>query len=186
MILSNTILNKKISLVLVFIFISAAAVYAIGSNLKVSITIPEEYQVIHPGGKVILLTNVANQAFKVRQDIHLDFFIKDSQENVIKKWKKAIAIETKLSLIEEFILPEKAEEGIYEVELKVSTLDGKESSIASHSFEVEKVSFKDKNLVQNILIGSVSFLFVGLIYEHRRISKLKISGKHVKKMVRYK
>lgn len=98
---------------------------------------------------------------------------------------KTVAVETKASFAEEIDLPLSLQEGIYSFNVNVTTLDGSKWSEISHLFKITKLSSTFKvDLVEYIMAIALVGAIIGLIYEHRRVSKLKFSNEDFRKFIR--
>ena len=65
----------------------------------------------------------------------------------------------------------------------MSTLDGSKWCEASRSFRVMVVTEGEQRFVEYIMAGGLIFTSCALVLEHRRISKLKVSGRDLKRFI---
>jgi hypothetical protein len=65
----------------------------------------------------------------------------------------------------------------------VTSLDGTKYAEASRSLTVVEVSANQQLLIEYIMGGALIITVVGLFYEHRRISKLKVTEDDLKKFI---
>lgn len=182
--MNNTTKTLLSGILLSFFFL--LLVTAMDSSFAVEIMLPEDYANVYPGDNVIFLIKVINKGATAREDIALEFNIKDWHGNTVSQWSKTAAIETQLSMYEEFEVPSDQTAGVYYINVKVFPVVDQQArqAIASRSFQIAEIHKEKKSLIQIITLGSVLALMVGLLYEHLRISKLKISEQNIKKMVR--
>lgn len=96
---------------------------------------------------------------------------------------RTVAVETKSSFAEEFTLPTSIEEGTYILRATVSTLNYSTSSQGSRSFRVEIVEEGEQQIIEYVMVAALIFTGGGLVYEHRRVSKLKVSGGDLKRFI---
>jgi hypothetical protein len=96
---------------------------------------------------------------------------------------RTVAVETKSSFAEEFTLPTSIEEGTYILRATVSTLNYSTSSQGSHSFRVEIVEEGEQQIIEYVMVDALICNGGGLVYEHRRVSKLKVSGGDIKRFI---
>ncbi|MEF8879229.1 MAG: hypothetical protein V5A64_02400 [Candidatus Thermoplasmatota archaeon] len=80
-----------------------------------------------------------------------------------------------------FFIPDDTKEGTYFFEIKAASLD--EENLVSEKVSFEVIRFSD--LVKNVVIISLAAGFVivvlALVYEHRKVTKLKVSSKDFEK-----
>jgi len=164
--------------------------YAVGevkassdASLSISISLVEG-DTFGPGDSFHAIVEIRNREAQGRIDVVVTYSVLDSDENIILSDSKTVAVETKSSFAEEFSLPVSIDEGTYLFKANVSTLDGTKWSTASRSFSVVCVSEGEQMLIEYIMAGALIFTGGALIYEHRRISKLKVSREDLKKFIK--
>jgi hypothetical protein len=168
------------SLLLAHIIIKATALS--DSPLSISISIVET-TTFGPGETFHTITEIRNREPSGRIDVSIQYQILDSNRNTILSSRETVAVETKSSFVGDFKLPEGIPEGLYYLTANVSTLDGSKWSEVSQTFQVVVISVDTQNIIEFIVIAI--FIFTGLawFFEHRRISKLKVSAKDLYKFI---
>ena len=136
-----------------------------------------------PGDSLHSITEIRNSESSGRVDVVLSYEILDKNGQNVLIEGTTVAIETLSSFSEELKLPEIIDEGVYILKASVTSLDGSKNSEASKSFTVVQVSKGEQYLIEYLMGGALFFTGGGLIYEHRRISKLKVSGKDLKRFI---
>lgn len=121
------------------------------ASADVSVTIPDDYKQLNAGGSVIATVRISNLESTGREDVILNYDVKDSSGKTIFSKQETDAVETQASFVKTMQIPESAGEGRYSVNANVVYASGKVSS-ASSSFEVAKQS---NNM---LLTGIISFI----------------------------
>ena len=157
------------------------------ASLQISISIVEN-DIFGPGDSFHVIVEIRNREAHGRIDVIVTYDILDKNERIVLSDSKTVAIETKSSFAEEFTLPNSIEGGSYLLRANVTTLDYSKWSTASRSFSVVVVTETEQRIVEYIMAGGLIFTSGALIIEHRRISKMKVSGRDLKKYIgeRYK
>jgi hypothetical protein len=175
-----------IQLFLIFIFVilffTSAGLGASEVALEISISIVED-DIFGPGDTFHTIIEIRNREAKGRIDVTVIYDVVDLDENIILSDSKTVAIETKSSFAEEFTLPASIKAGSYLLRANVTTLDRSSWSTASRSFRVEVVTEEEQRIVEYIMAGGLVFTGGALVLEHRRISKMKVSGRDLKKYI---
>jgi len=122
------------------------------SSCNIQITIPDDYQIMHPGEEMVASIKLVNLGSSGREDVFLDYWITGPEQNTILQRKETVAVETQANFIRFFDIPEDAVLGEYYLYFKVTDFDGKEA-VAEHSFEV----------VQTHIHRQVSYWFGGIL-----------------------
>jgi len=150
--------------------------------LSISISLVEG-DTFGPGNSFHSLTEIRNREAKGRIDVVVTFQILDPDGKLVLSSKETVAVETKSSFVEDFTLPTGINEGKYILTANVSTLNGSKWSEVSRSFNVVVVSVSEQRVIEYVVVAA--FIFAGVLwfYEHRRISKLKVSGKDLNKFI---
>lgn len=151
-------------------------------SLSISISLVEG-DTFGPGDSFHAIVEIRNREAEGRVDVVVTYKVLNLDGDIILSDSKTVAVETKASFAEGFDLPVWIEEGPYSLMANVSTLDGSKWSKSIHSFSVVYVSEGEQRVVEYILIGAIVVTSGGLIYEHRRVSKLKFSGKDFEKFI---
>ncbi len=151
-------------------------------SLAISVSIVEG-DIFGPGDSFHTITEIRNSEASGRVDVIVTYEILGEDGHSVLVESTTVAIETLSSFSEELKLPDKMEEGVYVLKASVTSLDGSKYSEASRSFNVVQVSESEQRLIEYVMGGALIFTGGALIYEHRRISKLKVSGKDLKKFI---
>ncbi len=167
---------------IICLFVAQSVNSSSDASLAISVSIVEG-NLFGPGDSFHTITEIRNSAASGRVDVVLTYEIVDKNSQSVLVESTTVAIETLSSFSKELTLPENVEEGVYVVTASVASLDGNKLSEASRSFSVVQVSEGEQRIIEYIMVGALIFTSVGLIYEHRRISKLKVSGKDLKKFI---
>lgn len=152
------------------------------ASLEVSISIVEN-DVFGPGDSFHAIIEIRNRESQGRIDVVVTYDVLDMDEHIVLSDSKTVAVETKSSFAEEFTLPIFVREGSYLLRANVSTLDGSKWCMASRSFRIVVVTESEQQVIEYIMAGGLMFTGGGLVLEHRRISKLKVSGRDLKKFI---
>jgi hypothetical protein len=152
------------------------------ASLSISLSIVEG-DTFGPGNSFHTITEIRNREAQGRIDVVVFYQILDSDRKIILSFSETVAVETKSSFVGAFNLPAGIKEGIYFITANVSTLDGRIWSEVNRSFNVVVVSTGTQSVIEYVVVAA--FIFTGVVwfYEHRRISKLKISGKELNKFI---
>ena len=94
-----------------------------------------------------------------------------------------VAIETLSSFSEDFQLPSTLESGVYILRVSVTSLDGTKSSEATTSIQVKKVSQESRMTMEYFMGISFVGVIVALVFEHRRVTKMRIEKDDLQKYV---
>jgi len=170
---------------LVGMFLCTNAVGAAVSSdpsLSISLSIVEG-DAFRPGNSFHTITEIRNREALGRIDVVVFYKILDADGKMILSSSETVAVETKSSFVATFNLPVSIEEGVYFLTANVSNLDGSKSSEVHRSFNVVIVPTGEQNLIQYVVVAAFVFTGVVWFYEHRRISKLRISGKELNKYI---
>ena len=136
-----------------------------------------------PGDSFHLIVEIRNREAQGRVDVLVNYTLLDSDGGVVLFNSKTVAVETKASFAEEFNLPVYIAEGTYFLRANVSSLNGSQWSEASRSFSVVVISEAEQRIIEYILIIGLVSMGGGLFYEHRRVTKLKVSGRDLKRFI---
>ncbi len=64
------------------------------SSFNIQITIPDDYQIMHPGEEMVASIKLVNLGSSGREDVFLDYWITGPEQNVILQRKETVAVET--------------------------------------------------------------------------------------------
>jgi len=150
--------------------------------LSISISLVEG-DTFGPGNSFHSIVEIRNREAQGRVDVIVMCQIVDPAGNIILSSRETVAVETVSSFIQDFTLPTGIKEGKYLLMANVSTLNGSKWSEVSRSFTVVVVSADEQSVIEYVMVGA--FIFAGVLwfYEHRRISKLKVSDKDLNKFI---
>jgi hypothetical protein len=101
-------------------------------------------------------------------DVNLDYTIKDGEGNTITKEQETLAVETQISFIKNFKIPENIKQGNYMFYVKAN-YDGKVGS-ASNWFTITKPLSINKIIIPAFL-GVIITLILIIIYQIRKTKK---------------
>ncbi len=123
------------------------------SALTMTITIPKQYQEISAGDSVSVQTTIIWPENTRRQDLRIEYSVKDNQGNEIAYLKELRAVETQATFAESIPIPESTKAGIYTVYAQIDNYTGFNEQIAA-SFKINA----SQNLFQIYL-----FVILGVI-----------------------
>lgn len=152
------------------------------ASLAISMSVVEG-DTFRPGQSLHIITEIRNSKSSGRVDVKVTYEIADLEGNSILIQSTTVAIETLSSFSEEIKLPETIKGGVYLVKANVTSLDGTQYAEASKSFSVVEVSANQQMLIEFIMSGALIITIAGLFYEHKRISKLKVTENDLKKYI---
>ena len=158
----------------------ATASYDVSLEISVSIV---GNDVFRPDDSFHAKVEIRNREAHGRIDVVVTYNILDMDEHIVMSDSKTVAVETKSSFAEEFTLPDSIQEGTYLIRVNVSTLDKSKWTEASRSFHIVVVTEDEQRFVEYIMAFALILTGGALIYEHKRISKLKVSGRDLKKFI---
>lgn len=180
-IFSLFLLSVLLSLVL---FVPTGNAYP-DTLLEISISIVED-DTFGPGDSFHAIIEIRNREAQGRVDVVVSYSVLDSKGDAILSNSKTIAVETKSSFAEEFVLPSSIPEGTYYFHAVVTSLDGTKLSEASCSFNVMVVEEGEQRIIEYIMAIALVGTVIGLLFEHRRVSKMKVTGKDLGKFIEKK
>ena len=158
------------------------------SPLSVSISFVEG-ETFKPGQSFHTIVEIRNRASQGRVDLIVSYDVLDPDGKTVISNSKTVAVETKASFAEEIDLPSHVKQGLYVLKVNVTTLDGSKWTEISRSFKVIEPSLQGElniSVLELIMAIALAGAIIGLIYEHRRVSKLKFSNEDFKKFIRGK
>lgn len=150
--------------------------------LEISVSIIGD-DVYNPGDSFHIIAEIRNKEPEGRIDVIVTYDVLDSEGLVVLSNRKTVAVETISSFAEEFTLPSSISEGTYQFRAIVTTLNGTKMSEASCSFNVMVVEKGEQQIMEYIIVIALVSTVGGLIFEHRRVSKMKVTGKDFKKFI---
>jgi len=152
------------------------------ASLAISVSIVEG-DTFRPGQSFHIITEIRNSKSSGRVDVKVTYEVTDLKDNSILVESTTVAIETLSSFSEEIKLPETIKGGVYLLKANVTSLDGTKYAEVNTSLSVVEVSANQQLLIEYIMGGALIITAGGLFYEHKRISKLKVSEEDLKKFI---
>ncbi len=130
------------SIFLVLLFYSSLALAQVSeqdiiknSLFDIQLAIPNDFKIINPGEELLASVKLVNLGSAGRIDVFLDYWIADSEQNIILQTKETVAVETQAGFVRTFVIPENTKSGQYSLYAKITYADGKEAT-ANNSFEI--------------------------------------------------
>jgi hypothetical protein len=167
---------------LFFILCVATVISESSASLAISMSVVEG-DTFRPGQSFHIITEIRNSKASGRIDVKVTYEVTDLEGTNVLVQSKTVAIETLSSFSEEIHLPETIKGGVYLLKANVTSLDGTQYAEASKSLSVVEVSANQQMLIEFIMAGALIITVGGLFYEHRRISKLKVTEEDLKKFI---
>ncbi|MBE3136908.1 MAG: hypothetical protein IMZ43_05895 [Thermoplasmata archaeon] len=152
------------------------------ASLAISVSVVEG-DTFRPGQSFHIITEIRNSKSSGRVDVKVTYEVTDVKDNSILVESTTVAIETLSSFSEEIKLPETIKGGVYLLKANVTSLDGTKYAEVSRSLSVVEVSENQQLLIEYIMGGALIITAGGFFYEHKRISKLKVSEDDLKKFI---
>ena len=152
------------------------------ASLAISVSVVEG-DTFRPGQSFHIITEIRNSKSSGRVDVKVTYEVTDVKDNSILVESTTVAIETLSSFSEEIKLPETIKGGVYLLKANVTSLDGTKYAEVSKSFNVVEVSANQQTLIEYIMGGALIITTGGLFYEHKRISKVKVTEGDLKKFI---
>jgi len=152
------------------------------ASLAISVSVVEG-DTFRSGQSFHVITEIRNSNSSGRVDVKVTYTITDGNERNIFLESTTVAIETLSSFSEEIKLPETIKGGVYLLKANVTSLDGTKYAEVSKSLSVVEVSANQQLLIEYVMAGALIITVGGLFYEHKRISKLKVTEDDLKKFI---
>jgi hypothetical protein len=183
----TTRLGKICTLVFVAYFLFtilcvATVISESNASLAISVSVVEG-DTFRPGQSFHIITEIRNSKSSGRVDVKVTYEVTDLKDNSILVQSATVAIETQSSFSEEIQLPETINGGTYLLNANVTSFNGTKYAEVSKSFTVVEVSANQQLLIEYILGGALIITTGGLFYEHKRISKFKVTEDELKKFI---
>ena len=153
------------------------------ASLAISVSIVEG-DTFRPEQTFHTITEIRNSKSSGRVDVKVTYELVDMQGKSISVESTTVAIETLSSFSKEIKIPENTNSGVYLLKASVTSLDETKYAEASRSFSVVEVSENQQMLIEYLMSGALFVTVGGLVYEHRRVSKLKISEDDLKRFIK--
>jgi hypothetical protein len=115
--------------------------------------------------------------------VKVTYEVTDVNDNSVLVESTTVAIETLSSFSEEITLPGSIKGGAYLLNANVTSLDGTNYAEVGRSFSVVEVSANQQIIIEYVMGGALIITVGCLFYEHRRISKLKVTEDDLKKFI---
>ena len=139
------------------------------SLFDVSVEILENYRYVIPGGKLLSNIELFDVSGQKKSDVEIDYEIRNRNNEIILASSETVGVETRASLIKEFIIPENTKEGDYILYVKLS-FNGQVAS-ASEQFVVGKKSISRGEIVIYIISITLLISVIIMIWEIRKIKR---------------
>lgn len=158
------------------------------ANVALSVDIEPEYSIVSAGDRMIIQINLIQLGDQRRKDVTLSLSLIDNQGKAIYKSTETIALETRASLVSKLNVPENANNGIYNIDVKILDVKG-ENLIAQASKEIiiekTKITRTEIYLIGIYLIVISLFIIMIILYKRNRafikISKQKVTKQDIQK-----
>lgn len=187
---------KNISLVFLCLLFVVLNSFNVESNSNISsfavnIAGPLDNDVIKAGGPVHFIITVKNftgeEGYMGKQDVVFIYEISSPDGEIVyqKTDTKAVLVgeNTSTPYKETFFLSDNVKQGFYTLNAKITSLDGKDSCESDVVFEVVRVGDFGRDIML-ILLGVGFFIAcLGFFYEHRKVSRMKVSGRDLEKYI---
>ncbi len=167
---------------LFFILCVATVISESSASLAISMSVVEG-DTFRPGQSFHIITEIRNSKASGRIDVKVTYEVTDLEGTNVLVQSKTVAIETLSSFSEEIQLPETIKDGVYLLKANVTSLDGTFYAEASKSLSIVEVSANQQLFIELLMGGALIVTAGGLLYEHKRISKLKVSERDLKKFI---
>jgi hypothetical protein len=152
------------------------------------ITIPNDYKIVNPGDQLLATIKLVNLGSAGRIDVSLDYWIADSEQNILLENKETVAVETQASFVKTFVIPADAKSGQYSLNAKLTYSETKQAT-AGDSFKVAEKQTKNQidNRLYYVIIGIIVLvILIYIIFKSRSLfEKLRIRAE-VSRIVRNK
>lgn len=129
------------------------------SLFDIVVDIPKSYRTLNPGDELLSSIKLINLGCSGRVDVFLDYWIVDSQENVVVKKTETVAVETQANFVRSFDLPENVSPGDYKLYAKITYADGKFAD-GEHSFVIEE---KEMDIPKQTLYVVIILIVLGIM-----------------------
>jgi len=139
--------------------------------LEVTINVPEKYQEIEAGEKLIFKIDIKNIEKIGRHDINLEYAIIKDNKTIIKS-KETKAIEVQTSFLASINIPNDMEDGTYIIKTIIN-----EKEISEATFYVKKSKKEQIKTYFTLIVSATIIVALIIFYE---IKKMKKSTKTLK------
>jgi hypothetical protein len=129
---------------------------------NIVITVPADYQYVDAGMELLTSIKIINLGSRRREDVVLDFEIKDLDNNLLLAKKETVAVETQANFVRIFPIPKDAKAGQYMVHVTLAHANGKNAT-ASAYFEVKDAKAELMNQIY-IAAGALVLLVLILLF----------------------
>lgn len=178
-------------LLIIFILISGCLFSGVNAlsneTLEISLLIVED-DPFNQGDTFHIIAEIRNREPEGRIDVIVKYDLLDLNENILFYiGSQTVAVETKSSFNEEINLPSWIKEGEYIIRGNVSSLNGTywhESNSPQFSIINVPEEIDERDYLTYIMLAALFITGGGLIFEHRRVSKMRVSGEDLKKFIK--
>ncbi len=129
------------------------------SLFDIVVEIPKSYRTLAPGDELLSSIKLVNLGSEGRIDVFLDYWIVDSEDNIVLKKTETVAVETQANFVRSFDVPENVSPGNYRLYAKITYADGKFAD-GEHSFVVRESADAQVYYVAISILAAVVIIFV--------------------------
>jgi len=142
------------------------------SLFDISVTIPDDYMTITPGGELLASIKLMNIGSAGRIDVVLDFIIDDPNDAIVVEKHETVAVETQAGFVRTFEIPANAVLGTYTLFAKIVYADGKKAGTSQTFMVAEVVGTTGKKLYASsyLAYGAITAIIaLFLLFERKRL-----------------
>lgn len=143
------------------------------SLFDVSITLPEQYNVVSPGENIKSFVSMVPVGPSIEADVTVNYIIKDFEGNVLLKESETFFISEAKNFIKDFKIPKELGPGDYLVGIEVIYPEGFATSSVHFSIKETRINFW--------IISTIVFFIIAIIVVIFSILRYKKSKKYVLK-----
>ncbi len=135
---------------------------SIVSGLSATVSVPEKYHEVYAGERIFFETDIKWPENTVRQDLRIEYSIRDKDGNEVAFLKVLKAVETQASFIDYVVLPENLNSGVYRIYVKIGDY-AKLSEEIGASFSVvgkKEDLFKTYLLIIGVVVVLIAILVI--------------------------
>jgi hypothetical protein len=142
------------------------------SLFDITVTIPEDYMTIIPGGELLASIKLMNIGSSGRIDVVLDFIIDDPNDAIVVEKHETVAVETQAGFVRTFEIPADAVLGTYTLFAKIVYADGKKAGTSQTFMVAEAVGTTSNSLYASsyLVYGAITAIIaLFLFFERKRL-----------------
>jgi len=154
-----------------------------GDLFDIEILIPDKYLELFSGEELVAEIKLINMKGLGLVDVNLDYYIKDTDQNIVHKESETRAVEKETSFLKKIQLPNNLVSGTYMLSADLKYKD--DIATAGQPFriieQIEKSFIKRSYLIvfMILIISLITIIF--LYFEHRRLEHIESSIKKIKR-----